>query len=236
MKTRLLHNLDLARIGPMTASQKRNALMQIKLGHPPHTLNPMRASIPDIMSIEAGLLPTLPRTPWAAIDKQIRSRCHSEDEEKANLAIGRALYEYADEHRIVGRAHDFFALALGMGRKVSYWSNAVVAIDGDPYIPFVDPRKAPKLQSEGRRFVFSAMHEHIRAADPDFAHVGLVILQFVGEDERRVVPYFADELELFSFEQLDAMVRETYAIWAEVLEGREADARRTGTGRKGTLL
>jgi hypothetical protein len=238
VKIRPLHDLDLARIAPMGAAQKRNALRQIKLGHPPYSLNPMRQSFSDICNIEAGLFPSMARTPWSAISRQIARRCRSEDEEKANLAVGLALYKYASERGVHGRAQDFFPLALGVGRKISYWAKAVIAIDGKPFIPFVDPRKAPRLWAEGRRFVFSAMHEHIRAADPDFADVGLTILQFKeGPDETRVVvPHFSDGIELFSFDQLDAMVRETYSIWVEVLEEREAEARRTGTGGRGTLI
>jgi hypothetical protein len=221
----------------MGPTEKRNALRQLKLARPPHSLNPMRSSIPDIMNIVAGLSPALPRTPWEVIEKQIARRCRDDSEEAVNNAVGLALYEYANEHHMRGRAQDFFSLALGLGRKLTYWSKAVIAIDDRPFIPFVDPRKSPKLSANGRRFVFSAMHEHIRAADPDFANVGLVIFQFKESDGKRVVvPHFETGLELFTFEQLDEMVRETYQMWIEVLEEREAEARRRGGGGRGSLL
>ena len=238
VKMRPLPDLDLARIGPMGLSEKRNALRQLKLGHPPHSLNPMRKSIPDILNVEAGPLAALPRTPWASIANQIAHRCRDASEEDVNQAVGHALYKYADEHNVVGRPQDFFSLALSVGRKVAYWSDAVIAIDSEPYIPFVDPRKAPKLTNAGRQFVFSAMNEHIRVADPDFSNVGLVIFQFkeMADGTRSVVPYFDRGVTLFTFEQLDTMVRETYALWLEVLEEREADARRASSGRKGPLI
>lgn len=222
----------------MSPAEKRNALRQLKLGHPPHSLNPMRASIPDILNVEAGPLAALPRTSWTSIANRIAHRCRDAAEETANQAVGLALYNYADEHNVVGRPQDFFSLALSVGRKVTYWSNAVIAIDDKPYIPFVDPRKAPRLTNAGRQFVFSAMNEHIRVADPDFAEVGLVIFQFkeMPDGTRSVVPHFDSGKALFSFEQLDTMVRETYALWFEVLEEREADARRASSGRKGTLI
>jgi hypothetical protein len=107
-------------------------------------------------------------------------------------------------------------------------------------VPFVDPRKSKKLTAEGRRFAFSAMHERIRAADPDFDDVELGIVQF-GTDSRdphlRVpVLYTAGDVKLFDFDTLDAMVQETYAIWSEILDEREADTRRRGTGTRGPLI
>jgi hypothetical protein len=42
-------------------------------------------------------------------------------------------------------------------------------------------------------------------------------------------------VEQLDFETLDAKVQETYAIWHEVLEQREAQSRR-GTGTRGPLL
>lgn len=113
-------------------------------------------------------------------------------------------------------------------------------MNGRPLVPFIDPRKAKKLTKEGRRFAFSVMHERIRAADPDFSVVELGIVQFDamarGDAVVRIPKlYMASDIELFDFDAIDAMVRETYYIWHAVLAEREADARRRGTGTAGPL-
>jgi hypothetical protein len=45
---------------------------------------------------------------------------------------------------------------------------------------------------------------------------------------------FSDSsVELFAFDDLDEMVRETYELWQEVCEDRAADLRRKAAGGKG---
>src|SRR5690606_13799220 len=93
-------------------------------------------------------------------------------------------------------------------------------------------RRSKKLTADARRFVFSMMHEHIRAVNPDFAEARLGIVQFgdaVGD--QRPVKLSTDEgVDLFGFDQLDLMVRETYDIWREVSEAREDEVRRKAAG------
>ncbi len=223
----------------MGLNDKRNALEQLKLGYPPLSLNPMRGSILETFNVEAGpLASATPRTSWPTISRAISKLCGSENERKANLAAGHALYRYAAEKGLTGRHHDFFSLAMGVSRKVTYWSNAVVAIDGKPFVPFIDPRRTRRLTRTARQFVFSVMNERIRVADPDFADVGLAIIQFDNPEHgpRTATPWFDEGIELFSFETLDKMVRETYEMWAEVLAKREADAHEAGKASRGSLL
>jgi len=58
------------------------------------------------------------------------------------------------------------------------------------------------------------MHERIRAADPDFAEVELAVVQFArSENGPRTPVIFTDEkVTLFTFDELDQMVRETYEL------------------------
>jgi hypothetical protein len=58
------------------------------------------------------------------------------------------------------------------------------------------------------------MHERIRAADPDFADVSSAIVQFaLSEKGPRIPVLFSDRgVELFTFEELDQMVGETYEM------------------------
>jgi hypothetical protein len=78
-------DLDLARIAPMPSDQKRAALESLKLGRPPYSYDPMRASILDILNIEPGPLASVARAPWSLIEKDICHRSRSKDEETANL-------------------------------------------------------------------------------------------------------------------------------------------------------
>jgi hypothetical protein len=211
----------------------------MKLGHPPYSYQPMRRSMLDILNVEAGPLGVVPRAPWQNVADQIAKASRSAEEAEANLAVALALYGYATAEKIAGRRQEFFPLAIGVSEKVSFWLPAVVALHGGPLVPFIDPRKTKKLTSEGRRFAFSVMHERIRAADPDFAEVELGILQFGVNDEdgsRTPRLFTARDVTLFDFDAIDAMVRETYQIWHEVLEEREAEARRRGTGTTGPLI
>lgn len=237
MKERVLPDLDLARIVPLAPDQQHAALEKMSVGRPPYTYHPFRNRSLDILNITAGPLADLPRTPWHTIAGDIRRMGTSADEIDANLRVGEGLYKFVSEHDIKGRRHEFPPLPLGMSEKVVYWSSAVIAIDGKPVAFFIDPRRDPKLTPLPRQFVFSVMHQRIRVLYPELANARLLILQFKNSPTgpRTVIPHFADDVELFSFEALDKMVRETYAIWRKILFEREAKARRE-TGTPGGLL
>ena len=78
------------------------------------------------------------------------------------------------------------------------------------------------------------MHERIRAVDPDtFGEVALGIISFAaGDNDCRVARLDTDAgVALYSFEELDGMVRETYELWQQVLNEREEEVRRRASGR-----
>jgi len=230
-KIRPLPELDLARIAPLTNEQKLNALRQLKQGHPPYSYQPARKSQLDILNVEAGPLGIVPRARWAQIAEQILRRSRNDPEAQANLAFASALYNFADSERIAGITHEFFPLPIGITHKVSYWLPAVLSVNGTPTAFFIDPRRAKKLTADGRRFVFSMMHERIRVSDPDFAEIELGIIQFGVDGKIRVPKLFvASDVKLFDFHELDDMVRETYKLWQMVLEEREAEIRRRASG------
>lgn len=237
--------MDLARIAPMPREQKRRELEKMKSGRPPHSYDPFRREILDILNVTPGPLAAGPRTPWSVVSAEICKRSKTAAEAVANLGVAEALYRYGVEHDVSGRGQEFFPLAIGVSEKISYWSPAVVGLMKAATVLFIDPRRFKKLSSDARRFVFSAMHERVRAADPDYAKVTLGIIQFGSlkvlvdgvENEYRTPKLFTDAgVILYSFDQLDEMVRETYELWREILEERDADARRRGTGTSGPLI
>jgi hypothetical protein len=235
VKIRPLPEIDLACIAPMAREQKRNALEALNLGFPTYSYAPVRASLSDILNVRAGMIGPLPRPPWARIKDTISKKCRKDTEQDANLRVGEGLFDYVDEEGVTGRHQEIYPLALGVGTKVTYWHQVVLTIDRRPIIPFFDPRRTKALTIAGRRFVFSVMHERIRAADPDYAVVALGVVQFVvnAKGPRQPVLWLDDGVTLFTFDELDEMVRETYDLWREVCEERAAEDRRTGTGGRG---
>lgn len=81
MTTRLLPDIDLARIAPQRDDMKRKSLEQMKGGFSSITYNPVRACFPDIFNIQPDLDlgATLP-TPWAVIEAELRKRSRSDEE------------------------------------------------------------------------------------------------------------------------------------------------------------
>ena len=239
MKIRPLPEIDLARIAPLPPDQKRKALEQMRVGRPPYSYGPVRRTIGDIFNIEAGLFGPVEPIAWEKIAATVQQVSRSTAEAEANLAVAHALHSFATLNRLKGRRHEFWPLPLGVGERVQYWSPLVLAVEGQPVVPFIDPRRTSKwLTAEGRRFAFSVMNERIRVADPDFAEVRLGIFQFrAGEGASRVTILHTDEgVELFDFDALESMVRETYELWQEVCEVRAEETRRRAGGMRGSLL
>ena len=235
MTTRLLHEIDLARIAPQPDEMKRTSLQQMKGGFPSFSYRPVRSCFPDIFNVQPELdLGPAPPTPWSVIETQLKKRSKSDEELTHNLMVALGLYEFTTSGRVIAREHEFFPLPMGIARKLKLWLDMIMAIDERPSALFIDPRRSRGLTAAGRRFVLSVMHERIRAPDEDFAEVQLTIAQFEDEsDGRRAVRLYNDEgIKLYSREELEQMVAATYKIWREVLEDRrrEAGGRRTGTG------
>ncbi len=136
------------------------------------------------------------------------------------------------------REQEIRALPLSLDLRVEYWWPFVMLVGGSPLIPFFDPRRSRRLTVLGRRFAFSMMHQAIRVADPDLADIRLGIFQFDASDDvsRPIRLHIDDGVSLYRFDELDEMIRETYAMWAEVLSEREAETRRRGSGSRGPLI
>jgi hypothetical protein len=229
--------LDLARIAPLPTEHKLFELRHLKAFKAPYTLNPVRRNELDIFDVQSPLGGGA-RPPWSVIQENILRLGKRPEEDNANIRVGEALYRFAEAHKITGRQRDdIFPLLIGASERLSYWFNAVLAIDGVPTLAFVDPRTGAKLHEDGRRFVFSVQHERIRA----YPHVkgvrlGIVQVRAVGNSSERLARLISsDGVELFTADELGAMVQETYQLWHLVLAEREEELKRGGGGRKGPL-
>lgn len=242
MTIRPLPDIDLARIAPQRDDMKRRSLEQMKGGFSPFSYKPVRSCIDDIFNIQPELdLGVANPTPWSVIEAELKKRCKPDKLDKQgrkisefdmNRRVALGLHDLATSGRVFGRKHEFFPLAMGMGRKVNFWLPMILAIDEQASAIFIEPRRSRGLTAEGRRFAFSMMHERIRAADEDFADVRLTIAQFGDPvDGRRAARLHTDEgIELYSREELELLVASTYEMWREVLEEREREARGRATG------
>jgi hypothetical protein len=231
--TRLLPDIDLARIAPQRDDMKRKSLEQMKGGFSTFSYKPVRACFSDIFNIQPDLdLGSADPTPWTVIESELRKRSKSDEEFNYNRRVALGLHDFATSGRVFGRRQEFFPLSMGMGQKVTFWLPMILAIDEQASALFIEPRRTRGLTAEGRRFALSMMHERIRAADEDFADVRLTIVQFSDpSDDRRAVRLHTDEgVELYSREDLEQMVASTYEMWRDVLEERENKARGKATG------
>lgn len=238
MKIRRLPETDLALIATLPLEKQRAKLEGMRLGRPPFSYDPVRTFSHDIFNVQPVMFDASAPTRWEIVKGLISAKSRSDKEMVANLAVAKALHDYAINGNILGRGTDFLPLAMSTGHKVTYWSPLVLIIAGKPIVPFIDPRRALRLTPEARRFTFSMMHQRIRVADPDYADVAFGILQFSSDKAGNRTPYLYtdDGVELLSFEALENMVAATYAIWQDVCENRDEDTRRRGTGTHGPLL
>lgn len=228
MTIRPLPDIDLARIAPQQNDVKRKSLEQMKGGYSPFSYKPVRSCFDDIFNIQPDLdFGSAAATSWAVIETELQKRCKSKVEFEHNKRVGLGLHDFASARCIMGRKHDFFPLAMGVGRKVTLWLPMILAIDTQPTAIFIEPRRTRGLTAVGRRFAFSMMHERIRAADEDFSEVRLAIVRFADPDrDRRAARMFTDEgVELYSLDELECMVASTYDMWREVLSEREYETR-----------
>lgn len=227
---RRLPETDLARFAVMTPDRRRAALERHKTSYAPYSYNPMKGVISSIFDIELPMFRRPPGLSWDAISGIIEKNSkRGDDERAANLAVGRLLFDFSKAHGVRGRNQEFNAMPVGMATSIRFWSPMVIAVDGRPLVPFIDPRKAHALDTEARRFVLSVMHERIRVLDPDYREVALGIFQFPPDGKRRKAALHTDEgVDLYDFDTLDMMVRETYELWWQILAEREEKKRRDG--------
>lgn len=173
-----------------------------------------------------------PCASWSDIESRIRRKAKSEDEARFNAAVGEALYNFGRQEDARSYGKSIPAWSVGYGQAVTYWWNFYTVLREQPCFAFFDPRLTNPLTKHGRRFALSMMHERIRVPDPDFLEARLVVVQFAKADagKRLVRLHEIDESGLYSQDELNNMIDETYRLWIEVLAEREMEARQRPTG------
>ncbi|MFN4283069.1 MAG: type VI toxin-antitoxin system SocB family DNA replication inhibitor toxin [Alphaproteobacteria bacterium] len=237
MRIRHLPETDLARASFLPTDEKRRLLRKVRFGAPPYSYKPSRNRSGDIVNVQPEMFGPAEPTSWEKIQELIKRESRSEQEANANLEVAETLYLHVKGQGWRAKRHDFFPLNVA-GVKCEYWLRIVMLMDDRALVPFLDLRRSLNLGPMARRFVFSMMHERIRAADPDLADVSLGIFQFqqVGKIGRVLRIYTDEGIPLYSYDELHTMVADTYKIWREVLEERETEARKRAVGMQGDLI
>lgn len=232
MKMRRIPETDLARITGLPEDEQRLRLRRLRAFRPPHTLNPFRQAVSDIMNVQYPLLGERAPTKWEMIQAAILKSKESESGKLQNLAVAQALYDFATENDIISHDKPVTRWAVGFENSVEYWQQFYSVWDDRASFVHFDPRLSSPLTKHAMRFVFSMMHERLRVDDPDFSGVDLTIFQF-GKDSnnKRFTKLFnADQFSLLPREELNDMITTTYRLWADELADRQEEARRaTGT-------
>lgn len=237
MKMRHLPPTDLARIAPLPTDEKVQHLRRFKLGSPPYTYAPFRLAIPDILDASGLMFESLGPTPFGEIERKIKKAKTTPDGVSQNLLVARALFSAAKSAGITARQRPFFSMSIGLVDQIRFWNDLYIVMDGRAWIPFFDARRANRLSDLGRKFVYSLQHEHIRKQDSDFAKAGLMVVQFGDDGESRLAKLIGHgDSDLYSYEQLQEMISETYRLWIEISEERSEEVRRRAGGARGGLL
>lgn len=237
MKMRLLPPIDLARIMPKDVQEKRVQLRQVRFGSPLISYNPIRSCIADILNVQPGVFEAR-QAPWKEISKRIASQSRHKSEFDKNIEIAKILHNYSKQQQLISYAQEFFPLKIGISTGVTFWWDLYYIEHDTPVVPFFDPRLTRGLDKDARNVVFSFMHERVRAPGTDLENAQLTIFKFPrnADDERALKIFSAEDAELYSQEQLEQMIIETYEIWEEVLRERELRVRKTAGQKKGSLL
>jgi len=245
LKIRHLPEIDLARIASLPQDLRKKALEQFRFGIPKYSYACFRRHIGDIFNVQPSLPFPLPHIKWKALDDLIRKESKCDDEYFANSYVTHGLHKYVLDNKILSREQRFPSLSLGFGQKVSYWIPMVAAMDGMPFVVYIDPRRAGGLNEDGRRFVFSVMHEQIRVGYPDYSRVQLAIIQFrspCGDVDntqimtRRPIIHTDSGVNLMSADQLETAISETLENWKDVCSSKADATRRESTGTRGPLV
>jgi len=224
MKLRPLPEIDLARIAPQSTGLKWSMLESFKTGGGAWSYQPARDQVFNVFNPASPMGLSVKKPTLSEIEHAIRKGCRVDAQEASCLEVTRLLWAWAQENAGAAVERPQGAMAIGRIATVRYWGNFVFMHDGQPTFVFLDHRRGKALSRLGLQFAFSMMHQQLRLSDPDFFDASLLILQFPQpkDDERSIREHWADQFELFSLDQLQDMIAETYDIWTQINADRSA--------------
>lgn len=232
MKPNRLPPTDIANCASLDDSDMLKSLLAFRATKAPSvSYTGVRSCHDDCFALRAGALP-MPPLDLATFERQVERACNirTPNNIAANLQVARGLHNLALEREITGRREPLLVPHLIGGYRVEIWSRVILEIAGDYVIPFIDPRRSrTQLNERGLRVAFSLMHESTRAVlGDDMPGVRLAVIQLddplKGERKARII--YSDEYDLYSFDELKAMLTRLHNMYDAVCAGREEDLRR----------
>lgn len=209
----------------MEPALRVHALRQVKSGGGSGSYEPTRKKLPDIVNRQSAAFKS-DATSWAQIENDLERLSNTPHEERMNKTASRAIRQYCIEEKVQARELEGFPLSFSIGVKLRCWSPALFLYENRMAAPFFDMRRNYSLSREGRRFMFSVMHIALRENNPDYQEVELEILHLTDTANRNVRLISERGMRLFSYDELEEMVRDTYSLWQSVLqERRDGSAR-----------
>jgi hypothetical protein len=206
----------------MEPSLRHHALNQVKSGGAGgKSYEPTRRKLPDIVNRAPGPFPSV-RTPWAKIEQDIIRLSKNDDQERMNKTAAKSIYNYCVEHGIEARELEGFPLTFSIGLKLTCWSPALLIYPDRLAIAFWDMRRNYRLTYEGLRFIFSVIHIALRENNPDYAEVESEVLRLRKDAVRSIRPISGNGMRLFSYDELEVIVTETYRLW-EMIQAERRD-------------
>lgn len=232
MKTRRLSEIDLARLAAITQQPMlEQALRAYNAGGGAWSYNPVRASTSDILGATTPLIGPLETPPWVRIKRQIEAACtRGEVQARANTQVGKVLFDTARREVWSAVKFPMGYLPIGFGDSVRYWNDVVLEDKDGLFIPFFDHRREHGIANpSARQIVYSMQNLWIRDRFPDLAAARLVVIRFptLGDDRGY---RFEDhhEMDLLTYEELDARIRNVYETWARISQEKAQAGRRAG--------
>lgn len=216
-----LRETDLARAATAPASRKKVLITQATAGTGYDYYRGVRSNLGPILNVVLPLVSGAAATREQTKDIVGRACNNGQGEIKSNQGIAVGLWDYVTEHKVTAADLDLEPVALGLAGRRRFWNPYILKIDGKRYIPFFDFRGDTRLAPEGRRFVFSVNHAHIRLANPtEYRDVGFVIFQFdrPKDGTRKAVPHFDDGISFWSSKEIGQMIDDVYRVLAEIRE------------------
>jgi hypothetical protein len=214
-----LTEIDLAHAATAPTNQKKSIVTQATSGNGYDFYRAIRDNSGAILNLQLPLVSASPVTREETVAAVGRACYARSGEIEGNEAIAAGLWDYVDKHKVTAANLDLEKVFLGPAGRRWFWAQYILKIDGEKYIPFFDWRKDTGLSSEGRRFVFSVNHAHIRLANPtEYGDVGLVIFQFevLNNKTRRAVAHFDDGISFWSDTDISQMIDDVYRVLDEV--------------------
>jgi hypothetical protein len=197
----------------------------VKSGGGSGSYEPTRRKLPDIVNRKAGSFP-LKQTSWQQIESDLARLSKSQHEERMNKTASKAIRQYCDENEVEARELEGFPLSFSIGVKLRCWSPALFLYKDRIATPFFDMRRTYRLTREGRRFMFSVMHIALRENNPDYQNVEHEILHLTDTTDRKIRVISERGMRLFTYDELEIMVRETYRLWDAVIDERRNASKR----------